>query len=137
MSTPLKRSRALVKLTLGATAVLFLVGVSIPISISGAGEIQHHGRILHMPVPRPCVKIGAGEDRAIYLAFGYPDLVGVYSRRGPALGWEFAGQDGGVIVLVSKPDDKMRLGVVIDIETRFFTRLDYRLDEPKWEDNPL
>lgn len=128
---PRQQRRSFVTRAIGATlGVITIVCALVMLpSIHGAGEIRHHGQILKIPVPRPSIKVASSEDQVSYVTFGQPDFVDVYASHGARFGWKFMGQDGGHISLFSTPDEKLVLGAVIEVRTRFFTQLNFRVDD--------
>jgi hypothetical protein len=118
-STPTRIAAALLAgLALAALAVT-----------SGTGEIRCQGRRIEMPLPYGSLQIASSEGRSSYLMLGYPDLHGAVARRGEALGWGETDQLGSMYHIYSSSNERLRLSALTELETRFFTRVDFRVEE--------
>jgi hypothetical protein len=110
-----------------ALALLGLGAAAAP-QFFGTGVIVHRGRTLQFPVPFPSIKLDSEEDRAVYQALGRPDYVHLFSNLGPRYGWRFIAEDGGIFIMCSTEDEKLRLTARVDL-TRLSTRMDFRVYE--------
>jgi hypothetical protein len=125
----MKRTAVRIAFFAGAALAISALALTAFPSLRGIGEIQHHGRVLRVPLPILSICISSGEGRATYRSPGRPDLLRILTDRGQAFGWSSCDQMGSGFTAVSTSNEALRLVAVTEL-VPLSMQIDVRVQEP-------
>lgn len=95
---------------------------------SRTGEIPYRGGFVRIPLRVGSFRVSASEGRARFLEPGLPDIKPLLEERGPALGWRFLDQLGGMYSIRSVRGDGLRVVMVTEPIRGRFVQVDCHVE---------